>query len=116
MFLAFVLALAPADLVLHNGRIYTVDPAHPVVAALGEPKDFPTQDALSRALPDHPVVLTRVDGHAVLANARAMQLAGITAATKDPEGGRIVREPDGEPTGVFVDNAKELIERKVPPA
>ncbi len=75
---------------------------------------FPTHDALSRAVPDHPVVLTRIDGHALLANAKAMQLAGITAATKDPEGGRIIRGADGAPTGVFVDNAKALVEHAVP--
>jgi len=76
---------------------------------------FPTEEALSRAVPDHPVVLQRVDGHALLANARALQAAGITAATPDPAGGRIVRNPDGSPTGVLVDNAKELLERVVPP-
>ena len=79
-------------------------------------KRFPTHDALSRAVPDHPVVLRRVDGHAVLANARAMALAGVTAATPDPDGGRIERRPGGrEPTGVFVDNAEQLIMRAVPP-
>jgi predicted amidohydrolase YtcJ len=55
-----------------------------------------------------------VDGHALLANAKAMQLAGVTAATKDPEGGRIVRDASGQPTGVFVDNAQDLIDRAVP--
>jgi predicted amidohydrolase YtcJ len=72
---------------------------------------FPTHDALSRAIPDHPVVLGRIDGHAVLANAAAMRAAGITAATKDPEGGRIVRDAQGNPTGVFVDNAEGLVTR-----
>lgn len=76
---------------------------------------FPTADELSRAVPDHPVVLGRVDGHAVLANARALAAAGITAATPDPAGGRIVRNADGSPTGVLVDNAKELVERVEPP-
>ncbi len=75
---------------------------------------FPTHEALSRAVPDHPVVLTRVDGHALLANARAMQLAGITARTRDPEGGRVLRLADGSPSGVFVDNAQSLIRRVVP--
>ncbi|HEX6559978.1 MAG TPA: amidohydrolase [Longimicrobiales bacterium] len=75
---------------------------------------FPTHDALSRAVPDHPVVLERIDGHAVLANALAMQQAGITKATPDPTGGRILRAANGEPTGVFVDNATNLIDRKVP--
>ena len=77
-------------------------------------KDFPTHEALTRAVPNHPVVLTRVDGHALLANARAMELAGITAATRDPDGGRIVRDASGRPTGVFVDNAENLINRVVP--
>jgi len=75
---------------------------------------FPTHDALSRAVPDNPVVLERVDGHAILANARAMQAARITAATRDTAGGRIVRDPRGAPTGVFVDNAMELVLRAQP--
>jgi predicted amidohydrolase YtcJ len=75
---------------------------------------FPTHDALSRALPDHPVLLTRVDGHAALANARAMTAAGVTRETKDPEGGRIERGADGAPSGVFVDNAQDLVEKAVP--
>ena len=75
---------------------------------------FPTHDALSRALPSHPVVLERVDGHAVLANAAAMRAAGITAATKDPSGGKIERDARGEPTGVFIDNAMELVTRAQP--
>jgi predicted amidohydrolase YtcJ len=77
-------------------------------------KEFPTHEALDRALPDVPVVLERVDGHAVLANAEAMRRAGITAATPDPAGGRIVRDAHGAPTGVFVDNAVELVQRAVP--
>ena len=75
---------------------------------------FPTHEALSNVSPNNPVVLTRVDGHAILVNAVAMKAAGVTAATKDPAGGRIERFPNGEPTGVFVDNAKSLIERVVP--
>ena len=75
---------------------------------------FPTHEALSRAVPDHPVVLERVDGHAYLANAKAMELARVTAATKDPEGGRLERGANGAPTGVFVDNAQGLIDRVVP--
>ncbi len=78
-------------------------------------KQFPTSDALTRAFPDNPVVLERIDGHALLANARAMQAANITAATKDPSGGRVVRDASGNPTGVFVDNAQGLIDRAVPP-
>lgn len=77
-------------------------------------KEFPTEAALSRAIPDHPVFVERVDGHAGLANASAMRLAGVTAATKDPEGGLIVRDAQGNPTGVFVDNAQSLIDRVIP--
>jgi predicted amidohydrolase YtcJ len=76
---------------------------------------FPTHDALSRATPNNPVVLERVDGHAILANAAAMRAAGVTAATKDPAGGKIERTANGEPTGVFIDNAMALVERHVPP-
>ena len=75
---------------------------------------FPTHDALSRALPDNPVYLTRVDGHAGLANAAAMRAANVTAASKDPSGGRIERAANGDPTGVFIDNAKPLVERSIP--
>ena len=77
---------------------------------------FPTQEALSRAIPANPVWLVRVDGHAGLANAAAMRAAGVTAASADPGGGRIERTPSGEPAGVFVDNAKALVERSIPPA
>ncbi len=75
---------------------------------------FPTHGRLSGAVGAHPVILTRIDGHAIFANARAMQLAGITKATADPAGGRIIRDPNGEPTGVFVDHAMSLVRRAVP--
>jgi predicted amidohydrolase YtcJ len=78
-------------------------------------KAFPSHDALSAALPDRPVVLHRVDGHALLANAKAMALAGVTAATPDPDGGRILRNEHGAPTGVFVDTAERLITASIPP-
>ena len=58
---------------------------------------FPTHEALSRISPNNPVVLERIDGHAMLANAAAMHAAGVTAATKDPAGGRIERGANGEP-------------------
>jgi predicted amidohydrolase YtcJ len=75
---------------------------------------FPTHDALSRAVPNNPVYLTRVDGHAGLANAAAMKAAGVTAGTADPDGGRVERTATREPTGVFVDKAKALVERAIP--
>ena len=75
---------------------------------------FPTHQKLSAAISTHPVVLGRVDGHAIFANARAMQLAGITKKTKDPAGGRILRDANGEPTGVFIDNAMSLVQGSIP--
>ena len=79
-------------------------------------KKFPTHEALTRAIPNNPVVLTRIDGHALLANAMAMKAAGITAGTRDPEGGRIERNADRSPSGVFVDNAENLVNRVIPAA
>jgi hypothetical protein len=76
---------------------------------------MPHHAALSAALPDHPALLRRVDGHAVLTNARGLALAGITSATPDPPGGRILRDVRGEPTGVLVDAAADLLGRLLPP-
>jgi predicted amidohydrolase YtcJ len=75
---------------------------------------FPTHDKLTAAVPNNPVLLTRVDGHAVLANKPAMDAAKVTAATKDPDGGHVERTADGSPAGVFVDNAMGLVGRAVP--
>jgi predicted amidohydrolase YtcJ len=77
-------------------------------------KQFPTAGPLDAAVPDHPVWLRRVDGHAGVANSAAMRAAGVTASTPDPEGGRIIRDAGGNPTGVFVDAAEGLIDRAVP--
>lgn len=76
---------------------------------------FPEHAALSNASPHHPVSLVRVDGHAMLVNAAALVLAGITAQTPDPEGGKILRDAAGNPTGVLVDNAMALVRAQVPP-
>ena len=81
---------------------------------LWDDKAFPTHEKLDAAAPDNPVYLTRVDGHAGLANAKAMQLAGVTRATEAPPGGRLIREQDGTPSGVFVDGAQRLIAAKIP--
>ncbi len=77
---------------------------------------MPTHERLSRAVPDHPVYLRRVDGHAALVNAAALRLAGITRESPDPAGGNIFRDPNGAPTGVLLeDNAMELVRREIPP-
>ena len=75
---------------------------------------FPHRALLDEAAPEHPVILTRVDGHAIWANSRALTLAGITADTPTPEGGAIIRDERGSPTGVFIDNATDLVRRALP--
>lgn len=75
---------------------------------------FPTASELDGAVAARPVWLERVDGHAGWANAEAMRLAGITAATLDPDGGRIERDERGNPNGIFVDAAMNLITRHIP--
>lgn len=77
---------------------------------------FPTHEALSRAVPNHPVYLVRVDGHAALVNAAAMTAAGITAASADTRGGRLERHADKSPTGVLIDDAMAYASARIPPA
>jgi hypothetical protein len=75
---------------------------------------FPTHEGLSRAVPNNPVYLTRVDGHAALVNAKALQLAGVTRTTPDPTGGRFIRDSAGTPTGVLIDGAQGVVGRVIP--
>lgn len=77
-------------------------------------KEFPHHRPLSEAVPDHPVLLERIDGHAALVNRKALELAGISRASADPPGGKIVRGADGEPSGVLIDKAVGLVGRVVP--
>lgn len=79
------------------------------------PVELPTHEWIDAVTPDHPVWVQRSDGHMMLANAVAMRLAGITKATPDVAGGVIVRDKDGNPTGIFKDAAKDLVERVIPP-
>lgn len=76
---------------------------------------FPTAAELDAAVPERPVWLARVDGHAGWANSAALAAAGVTAASKDPAGGRIERLAGGKPAGVLVDDAAQLVDRAVPP-
>lgn len=76
---------------------------------------FPTAAALDRIVPDRPAYLTHKSGHAAWANSRALQLAGITAATADPPGGQIQRADDGQPTGVLFEEAMKLVSTHIPP-
>lgn len=77
-----------------------------------EDKNFPTKKMLDSLFPNTPVALRRVDGHALLVNSKALELAGITGKTK-AKGGEILLE-DGEPTGIIIDNPMELINKTFP--
>lgn len=74
----------------------------------------PTRAELDAAFPDCPVYLQQTSGHAGAANSVALGLAGITRETPDPDGGEIVRDAKGEPTGVLLESAMELVSRHVP--
>jgi predicted amidohydrolase YtcJ len=75
---------------------------------------LPTAAGLDRHVPDHPVFVSRLDGHMAVANSLAIRLARVTAATRDPPGGTIVRAADGTPAGVFKDAAMALVAAHVP--
>ena len=77
-------------------------------------KALPDHTALSEAVPNHPVWLERVDGHASLANAFAMTVADVDPDAESPRGGEIIRRDDGSMTGVFIDNAEELVAKVIP--
>jgi hypothetical protein len=74
----------------------------------------PTRGLIDAVTPDHPVFVNRLDGHMSLANSLALKLAGVTRDTKDVDGGTIVRDERGEPTGLLKDNAAELVARAIP--
>jgi hypothetical protein len=79
-------------------------------------KEFPTRYDLDRVAPDHPVMLRRVDGHALVANSLALKLAGISRETANPQGGEILRDKTtGEATGMLIDNAMDLLIKHIPP-
>ncbi len=77
-------------------------------------KDWPSHQLLTEAAPSNPVYLTRVDGHAALVNKMALAAAGITRDTPDPPGGRLIRDQMGEPAGVLIDSAQNLVAAKIP--
>lgn len=81
---------------------------------LWDSKVFPSKTTLDEMVADKPVYLVRVDAHAAWVNSKALALAGITKDTLDPPGGEIIRDANGEPTGVLIDNAMYLVQRKIP--
>ncbi len=80
------------------------------------PPVFPTRQDLDRVAPDHPVFLTRSDGHAGVANSAALRAAGVTRDTEAPAGGSVLKDASGEPAGMLIDRAQGLVARHVPPA
>jgi predicted amidohydrolase YtcJ len=72
---------------------------------------YPLHDLLSQLAPNHPVLLTHASGHMAIANAAAMKLAGLDADTKNPAGGEILHDVDGNPTGVLRESAQGLVGR-----
>ena len=106
-------------------RLRTYAAAHPNDAwllgrgwnqELWSEKRFPTAGDLDAAVADRPAMLERVDGHAVVLNSAGLKAARITAATKDPIGGKVERDARGNPTGLLVDNAVELVAKVAPEA
>ena len=78
------------------------------------PPNLPSKELIDPVTPDNPVFLSRYDGHGALANSAALRLAGITAQTPNPPGGVIVRDAQGNPTGVLKDAAKDLLTKVIP--
>ena len=79
------------------------------------PAQFPTKDLIDGVTPDIPVFIYRYDGHLALANSLALRMAGVTAQTKDPPGGVVVRDARGNPTGILKDAALAYVEKVIPP-
>lgn len=77
-------------------------------------KAYPNASLLDEYVNNRPVMLSRVDGHASWVNSKALEIAGITKETLDPPGGKIVRDEQGNPTGVLIDNAESLMLKHLP--
>ena len=80
-----------------------------------EDKTYPTKEELDAVAPNNPVVMERTDGHMIWVNSKALELAGITKDTKDPQGGEILRDANGIPTGCLTDTAGEPVQKIIPP-
>ncbi len=76
--------------------------------------NFPTANDLDKIIPNNPAIFKRIDGHALWANSLAMKKANVSRQTKEIKGGIILRDKNGRPSGIFIDNAMKLIESKIP--
>jgi len=97
----------PGDWIVGRGFHQSKWESPPVPAVQG----FPVHADLSKAAPNNPVLLTHASGHASMVNAKAMELAGIARDTKDPEGGEILRDAQGNPTGLLNERAQTLVRK-----
>ncbi|MCH7823376.1 MAG: amidohydrolase [Acidobacteria bacterium] len=88
----------------HQERMSDLDDSNTV-------RGFPTHDEISAVSRENPVILRHASGHATFGNAYAMELAGVTGNTDQPQGGEIIMGPDGEPIGVFVERASSILGR-----
>ena len=77
--------------------------------------ELPNREWIDAVTPNNPVWLSRLDHHMSLANTEALRIAGVTRETRDVDGGTIVRDASGEPTGILKDNAEQLVDRILPP-
>jgi len=75
---------------------------------------FPTSEELEAVSDGRPIYLTRVDGHAAWVNAKALQMAGISRETIDPNGGKVIKDRRGNPTGVLIDSAMDMVDAVIP--
>jgi len=75
---------------------------------------FPSAADLDKAVNDRPVILSRVDGHAIWVNSKALELANINVDTSAPAGGEIIKDEFGKPTGIFIDKAENLVTQHMP--
>ena len=101
---AKVQTAAPGEWILGGGWDHTLWPV----------KELPSRWDIDEITTDHPVYLNRVDGHIAVANTRALQLASITLASKDPQGGKIDRDANGQPTGILRETAKDAMTAVIP--
>jgi predicted amidohydrolase YtcJ len=101
-------------------RVQSTEPGEWIVGGRWDQNDwevkaFPLHDPLSEVSPDNPIFLSRIDGNAAFVNHKALEIAGITKETPDPVGGFIIRKENGDPTGVLVNRAMNLVTDNIPP-
>jgi len=101
-------------------RVKTAEPGEWIVGGRWDQNDwedkaFPVHEPLSEISPDNPVYLNRIDGNAAFANQKALEIAGITKDTPDPVGGVIIRDENGDPTGILINRAMNFVSDKIPP-